>query len=301
MINRRRGWPWSLIDEQQQAKILRHHPDSGPPWLERLPGLIASYRSRWQLTLCPPSFAGGAASWATPVSLADGTEAVLKIGLPSRATIDLSAAWQAYDARGLAKLLAHDPADNAFLIERCEPGDAAALLPPAKTDDAAAELLPRLWAPPPDLGLPLLSDIAATRATLLRDRADRVGNDLYNACGELFDELAATTPAECLLHGDFHPGNVLLSARGWIAIDPRPMIGEPAYDLAIHFHNQIHLDPDPIGRVTRLAERVAVPPLRAHKWLAAKLIQLCSLLDDTGQTDQFKAREATARLMINGL
>lgn len=287
-----------LIDEMWRRKILRHHPGSGPAWLARLPGLIAEYRSRWRLTLRRPSFPGGAASWAAPVELADGTRAVLKIGVPNPESTDLNAAWHAYDPRGIAELLAHDPADNAFLIERCEPGGAAAALPAAGTDDLAADLLPRLWAPAPELDLPLLSHIAAERASRVRDRAERFGIPLYNACGELFDELTATTRADSLLHGDFHPQNVLLSARGWLAIDPRPMIGEPAYDVAIHLHNRIHLDPDPVSRTTRLAERVAVPPLRAHLWLAAKLIQLVSWLHDTGQTDQSRAREVTAQRLI---
>lgn len=290
-----------LIEEDHRQRILRHHPDSGPAWLAQLPRLVAEYRYRWRLTLQEPGFSGGAASWTAPVQRADGTEAVLKIGVPSREPIDLAAAWRVYDARGIAELLAYDPVGNAFLVERCRPGDVAALLPAAATDDPAADLVPRLWTPAPDLDLPLLPTIAMTRAALLRDRAGRFGSRLYDAGAELFDDLAATTPAAFLLHGDFHPGNVLRSGRGWIAIDPRPMIGEPAYDLAIHLHNQIHLDPDPIGRVTRLAERVAVPPRRAHLWLAAKVIQLCSWLHESGQLDQVEARQETARLLVDGL
>jgi streptomycin 6-kinase len=284
-----------------RQRIIRHHPGSGPAWLESLPGIIASCQSRWQLTLRRPSFSDGAASWAAPVELADGTKAILKIGVPHHETVDMNAAWQAYDPRGLAELLAYDPSDNAFLIERCEPGHPAAELPAAETDVLAANLLPHLWAPAPDLELPRLSHIAAERATRLRDRADRLGVPLYNSCADLFETLAATTPDDWLLHGDFHPRNVLLSSRGWLAIDPRPMIGEPAYDLAIHLHNKIHLDPDPVGRITRLAERVAVPTVRARMWLAAKLIQLCSWLRDTGQTDQSRAREATAQRLIEAL
>lgn len=61
------------------------------------------------------------------------------------------------------------------------------------------------------------------------------------------------------------------------------MLGEPAYDLAIHLHNRIHLDPDPVARVSRLAGRLSIPPRRAQLWLAAKLTQLCSWYEDTGQ------------------
>jgi streptomycin 6-kinase len=41
--------------------------------------------------------------------------------------------------------------------------------------------------------------------------------------------LAAEGPRR-LLHGDLHPGNVLRAAHGIIAIDPRPCLGDPAFD-----------------------------------------------------------------------
>ncbi|MFC7625904.1 aminoglycoside phosphotransferase family protein [Microlunatus sp. GCM10028923] len=287
--------------ESDRQRILRHHPHTGPGWLDRLPGLIDRYRRQWRLVLRLRSFTGGAASWAAPVELADGGRAVLKLGLPSHESIDLAAAWRAYDPRGLVRLLAHDAADNASLIELCEPGDAAVDLPAAASDDAATEVLPRLWAPAPDLELPLLSEIAARQAARLRDRADRLGASLYRDGSELFDELAATTPAELILHGDFHPRNVLRSVRGWLAIDPRPMIGEPGYDLANHLLYQIQDDPDPVGRAARLAERVGVSPRRTHLWLAAKLVQFVSWLHHTGQADWADARRPTALRLLGAL
>ena len=35
-----------------------------------------------------------------------------------------------------------------------------------------------------------------------------------------------------LMHQDFHGGNVLLSERGWLAIDPKPLVGEREFDVA---------------------------------------------------------------------
>lgn len=50
--------------------------------------------------------------------------------------------------------------------------------------------------------------------------------------GERAKILAADGGPSVLLHGDFHPGNVLDggAARGLVAIDPRPCIGDPAFD-----------------------------------------------------------------------
>jgi streptomycin 6-kinase len=49
---------------------------------------------------------------------------------------------------------------------------------------------------------------------------------------ELARALAAAAGPSVLLHGDLHPGNVLDggSGRGLVAIDPRPCVGDAAFD-----------------------------------------------------------------------
>jgi streptomycin 6-kinase len=46
----------------------------------------------------------------------------------------------------------------------------------------------------------------------------------------LLRELPASAGRTAVLHGDFNPGNVLSAGGGWLAIDPKPMTGDPAYD-----------------------------------------------------------------------
>ena len=61
-----------------------------------------------------------------------------------------------------------------------------------------------------------------------------------------------------VLHGDLHHDNVLdFGARGWLAIDPKGLIGEPAFDCANLFRNPdeaVALKP---GRLSHLADVVA--------------------------------------------
>jgi streptomycin 6-kinase len=65
----------------------------------------------------------------------------------------------------------------------------------------------------------------------------------------LFDRPAAVVP----LHGDLHHDNILSSGRGWLAIDPKGLLGDPAYEVANAFLN-------PAG-----ATKVAADPVRiAH-------------------------------------
>src|SRR6266436_2548458 len=55
----------------------------GPAWLDRLPGALRELERRWSLTFGAP-FDGEEVScaWVAPVALADGTPAVLKLGMP---------------------------------------------------------------------------------------------------------------------------------------------------------------------------------------------------------------------------
>ncbi len=99
--------------------------------------------------------------------------------------------------------------------------------------------------------------------------------DLYaRACGialKLFDRPSAQIP----LHGDVHHDNILSSDRGWLAIDPKGVLGDPAYDLANVFINPkgaAHLATDPrriAARADILSQRLDYPRKRILGWAAA--------------------------------
>jgi len=99
--------------------------------------------------------------------------------------------------------------------------------------------------------------------------------DLYaRASGialKLFDRPSAQIP----LHGDLHHDNILSSDRGWLAIDPKGLIGDPAYDVANIFINPkgaAHLAADSVrvaARADILSQRLAYPRKRILGWAAA--------------------------------
>ena len=65
---------------------------------------------------------------------------------------------------------------------------------------------------------------------------------------ELYDSL--DVGRDVLVHGDFHHHNVLRSARGWLAIDAKAMLGEPEYDVPSFLWN-----PMPYRMILGLTER----------------------------------------------
>lgn len=87
----------------------------------------------------------------------------------------------------------------------------------------------------------------------------------------LFDRPTAQVP----LHGDLHHDNILSSDRGWLAIDPKGVYGDPSYDLAnvfINPHNANNMAADPqriAARADILSQRLGYPKKRLLGWAAA--------------------------------
>ena len=88
----------------------------------------------------------------------------------------------------------------------------------------------------------------------------------------LFKELPRTAPTEVLLSTDLHAGNVLRAEREpWLVIDPKPFVGDPAYDATQHLFNcDVRLRSDPEGMIRRIADLVGLDPERIRLWTFAR-------------------------------
>jgi streptomycin 6-kinase len=140
-----------------------------------------------------------------------------------------------WDGDGAVRALRHDRARRALLLERAVPGDDLSTLPEDEATAIAVDVAATLWKRGQAPGLsPGLSPFRSVH--------DHVPRWLANARApssavELYDRLEKR--AHTLVHGDFHHHNVLRSARGWLAIDPKPMLGEPEYDVAPFLWNPL--------------------------------------------------------------
>ena len=58
----------------------------------------------------------------------------------------------------------------------------------------------------------------------------------------------------------------------WLAIDPKPFVGDPAYDATQHLLNceeRLHANPE--GTIARVAGLMQLDPARVRRWLFARL------------------------------
>ncbi|MET9022615.1 aminoglycoside phosphotransferase family protein [Actinopolymorpha sp. NPDC004070] len=266
------------------AERIRAYYPAGAAWLDELPRLIATCARRWDLTLLPAFEPGGDSSWTAPVRLGDGELGVLQITVPMPVTSDRVTALKAWAGRGAVRLFAHDEAIRATLMECCVPGTHAEHLSPAAADDVAATVLPQLWAADlsglvePDR-LESLDTAAAKRARLMDERAEQFGNVVdtgtYREVARLFGALPASSDRSVLLHGDFHRRNVVLSQRGWLAIDPHGLVGDPSYDAALFLQHDMD-GAVTSARADALADRLGLDRERTRRWLFALGVQAAS-------------------------
>lgn len=244
-------------------------------WLERLPALVHGLVERWDLTLGPLiGEEDTTCSYVAAVTCADGTSAVLKVGMPHMEGEHEIAALRFWDGDGAVRLLAEDEANGAMLLERCVPGTPLRTLPEPEQDVVIAGLLRRLWRKPaephPFRPLAVMTE-AWTNETLANQAAWR-DPGLVREGLRLFAELPRSAPEEVLLATDLHAGNVLQAEREpWLVIDPKPFVGDPAYDATQHLFDCLpRVIRDPFGVIQRFADLLEVDAERVRLWMFAR-------------------------------
>lgn len=162
---------------------------------------------------------------------AAGDDAVLKVTPPEDDESDEEGeALELWAGEGAVRLLRRDLARRTLLVERARPGEDISQLPEEDATAIAVSTGLSLWRP---------------AAAPFRWIGDHVPRWLANAEGHPLAPLARELYAalevgrETLVHGDFHHHNILRSARGHLAIDPKPMLGEPEYDVASFLWNPL--------------------------------------------------------------
>lgn len=244
-------------------------------WLERLPDIVRELRVRWSLSLSAPiDSADASCSWVALAERADGSRAVLKLGMPHLEAAHEIQGLRFWDGDAIVRLLESDEDLNAMLLERCEPGTSLRELPEIEQDPVIAGLLRCLWrAPLPvhpfrPLSVMLEQWAAETRASTHKWIDAGLVNDGLRA----FADLCRPSKDDVLLATDLHAGNVLRAQREeWLAIDPKPFVGDRAYDATQHLFNcRRRLLADADSTIRRYADLLEVDAERIRLWMFAR-------------------------------
>ena len=243
-------------------------------WLERLPRVVDELKDRWTLSLGKPFEGDVSCSWVAPAMRADGTSAVLKLGMPHMEAAHEIQALQLLDGDPTVRLLESDVELNAMLLEQCEPGTALRELPEPEQDVVIARLLRRFWRRPasPHPFRPLSAMIAYWTEETMAASASWPDDGLVRAGLRLFEELSRPSSDDVLLATDLHAGNVLRAQRTpWLVIDPKPFVGDRAYDATQHLLNcRKRMLTAPHVTIRRFADLLEVDHDRVRLWMFAR-------------------------------
>lgn len=264
-----------MIIPEQLGVNCRNH-ERGEEWLDSLPSMLAQLRDRWSLRIGTP-FAQGTCSWVAPVICADGTAAVLKIGMPHMECASESDGLRFWNGNPTVRLLESESELGAMLLERCEPGDSLRSEPEDEQDSVIATLLRRLWKrSEPGNNLRQFRHLSEMLQFWSDETLSQMQHwfdpGLVREALLLWAELGEPSPTDVLLATDLHAGNVLRSKREpWLVIDPKPFAGDRVYDVVQHLLNcEARLRADPAGLVKRLADLCEVDADRLQLWTFAR-------------------------------
>ena len=194
-----------------------------------------------------------------PVVTKDGQKAILKLtdDDSERNGCKLMVWW---NGNGAAKVLAH--AAGAILLERATRAGSLADMSWSGNDAQACRIICHAAS---RLHLPRNASTPALTPLLywfrcLAPAAKKHGGILTH-CAEVANVLLSSPQNEVVLHGDLHHGNILdFGTKGWLAIDPKGLVGERGFDYANIFTNPDLADPTkPVAiEPERFAQRVNI-------------------------------------------
>jgi streptomycin 6-kinase len=190
--------------------------------------------AEWGLQLGEP-FKLSRYSYVAPVA----ADAVLKVAWAGDdESLDEGDALNLWAGNGAVRLLRADKSRRALLEERARPGDDMSELPEDEATAIAVDIATQLWVP---AGEPFrwIGD----HVPRWMDNAEREqdeGSELLPLARALYASLEIGRG--WLTHGDFHHHNILRHGDRFVAIDPKPYLGDREYDVPSYLWNPLSYD-----------------------------------------------------------
>lgn len=265
--------------------ILTLYGEKGKAWLDSLPEKIDTYKEKWNIDVLSPF--NLSYNYVAPARQKDGTLVVLKIGFPEDKEFKSEInALTLFKGEGICRLIQSEKNEAVMLLEHIHPGIPLSTV----SDDTMAtkilaSVMKKLWKPLPKNHA--FSSIYEWTQELreyphLYKEHDNppIPFSFIQKAQELFEYLIATSDVPVLVHGDIHHDNVLSSERdGWLAIDPKGIAAEAAYETAVMIRSPYekirqsqNLEDIFRKRIILLSKALEIEPQRIHDWCFAQTV-----------------------------
>lgn len=252
-----------------QSNIINIYGEKGKIWLNELPQIVSAISSR--LDLRDLKEVKNLIYNYVLSGLQGDNAIILKLGLDHEALNRESFALKCFAGYGVVKVLAEDK--SMLLLERAVPGASLKRYFPDREQESieiACSVMKKLHQAniPATHNFPHIKDWLAAL-----DKGWPIPEGYLKKAKKLRDQLLQTSEADVLLHGDLHHDNILQTTNNWVVIDPKGVIGEPAYEVAAFIRNPM---PELLNRtdalnvmhnrVTRFSELLELPECRIIDW-----------------------------------
>lgn len=248
-------------------------------WVDGLAGFVDGQLEQWELRPDGPA-THGASSLVLPVHTAERAAAVLKVSFPDAESEHAHLVLRRWGGDGAVRLMRADPRHRTVLLERLgpEPLDS---LPDVAACEVVAGLYRRIHVP----ALPQLRSLTSYVEQWMREfeelpRSAPIPRRLVEqAVAHSRDLMADAASASVVLHGDLHYGHVLAADRQpWLAIAPRPLNGDPHFELApMLWHRWDELNGqirDGVrNRLYTLVDAAGLDEDRARAWAIVRVVR----------------------------
>ena len=236
-----------------EQNMISIHGNKGRQWLAGLPELVNSMAVHFGLSGLHPM--GNLTYNYVMAGLKGAEPVILKLGPDSEALNREARALKAFAGFGAVKLLEEEK--GALLLERIMPGQSLKNYFPAKDMQAVrivCDVMQRLHQAP----LPADSSFPAVSGWLQAlDQNWEIPAVYLRKARNLKDQLLETSASPVLLHGDLHHDNILDKGNGWVAIDPKGVMGEPLYEAAAFIRNPLPEFPNSADVRDMIKNRIA--------------------------------------------
>jgi streptomycin 6-kinase len=233
-----------MKNEQFKKNVIDILGDRGMAWLDQLPDLVHKLSSQWQLTDIKVFENLSYNYVARAYSNYYQSAVVLKICLPEKTFMHEVHVLNYYNGIGCVRLLHYNEEHKAQLLEAIEPGTVLKELFP-EHDQQAVEIAVNV------MKLLHREPIQSSHAFITIQEwfslfdsltiPDALKSHVERAC-KIAKQLRITQHDLYLLHGDLHHENILKKGSSeWIAIDPKGVLGELAYEVGPFISNPLNL------------------------------------------------------------
>jgi len=270
--------------------------DRGPRWAAWVDGLPATVRlliEAWRLRPDgDPTH--GHCSLVLPVRTAEGAAAMLKIGFPDEESEHEHLALQRWGGHGAVRLLSADPHQRGLLLERLSSIDLSTVSD-AEACRVVADLYRRIHTPamPQLRPLSFYIDPWTTELAGLARNAPIPRRLVEQAITLAHDLTADRAVADRVIHTDLHYANVLAAEREpWLVIDPKPVNGDPHYEIAPMLWNRwdeiaVDVREGVRRRFWMLVDATGFDEDRARDWVIVRMVHNAMwALQNRADTDQ---------------